>query len=135
MRNKFNWIAGSLVYSLGLIFVPGLILILGDFLIEILKKISQATMNFGDLPWVIKILILILVGVCIQWRRPLYTNDHTNESLKYKNYRERFRRMTDEELLKTYRDDKRKPGWTNSRSYFYAGLNDEFEKRNIKKPL
>ena len=117
MRNKFNWIAGSLVYSLGLIFVPGLILIL------------------GDLPWVIKILILILVGVCIQWRRPLYTNDHTNESLKYKNYRERFRRMTDEELLKTYRDDKRKPGWTNSRSYFYAGLNDEFEKRNIKKPL
>ena len=46
----------------------------------------------------------------------------------------RFKAMTDEELLDTYKNDKVKPGWVSARAQFLSALRDEFESRGYIYP-
>ena len=52
----------------------------------------------------------------------------------YIEFKERFRNMDDKELVDTYANDMRKPGWVSSRSYFLLALKQELNKRNITIP-
>lgn len=54
--------------------------------------------------------------------------DHTKE------FKKRFEKMSDEQLLATYDDDKKKPGWVRSRGEFLSALRIEFETRGYEYP-
>ena len=58
----------------------------------------------------------------------------TRASSKYKEFRDRFKKMNNEDLQETFKDDLNKPGWVSSRSYFRSALRDEFIARNLPNP-
>ena len=49
----------------------------------------------------------------------------------YEEFKERFKNMSDEQLIETYNSDRGKPGWVTSRAMFHTALREELEKRNI----
>lgn len=52
----------------------------------------------------------------------------------YEEFKKRFEKMTDEELLNTYSKDKGKPGWVRARGEFLGALRAEFENRGYIYP-
>lgn len=49
----------------------------------------------------------------------------------YKEFQERFKNLTDQELLDTYNKDLGNPGWVSARAVFLSTLQDEFKNRGI----
>lgn len=49
----------------------------------------------------------------------------------YPEFKESFRKMTDEQLLDALEKDKIKPGWVRARGYFLDYLHEEIEKRGL----
>jgi hypothetical protein len=52
----------------------------------------------------------------------------------YEEYKERFKDMSDEQLIATFNKDMGNPGWTGSRASFHAAMSDEFKLRGLEKP-
>lgn len=50
----------------------------------------------------------------------------------YDEFLKRFKSLSDEELKKTYYDDKKKPGWVRARGEFLSALRQEFKNRGIE---
>lgn len=48
-----------------------------------------------------------------------------------KNFKERFKNMSNEQLIDTFNKDKNNPGWTNSRAIFQVALHEEIEARKL----
>lgn len=46
-------------------------------------------------------------------------------------FRTRFRSMSDEQLIDTFKADLGKPGWVSSRAMFHSAIREEFEKRGL----
>ena len=49
----------------------------------------------------------------------------------YLEFKERFKNMSDEELIEIFNKDKNNPGWTNSRAMFQGALHEEIEDRKL----
>ena len=47
----------------------------------------------------------------------------------YQEFQERFRGMSDEQLIGAFNGDVGNPGWVSARASFHAALREEFEKR------
>lgn len=60
-----------------------------------------------------------------------------NDDEDYQKFLDRFKKMSDDELLDVLKNEATKPGWTRSRSLFLSSLNEELKYRKIdsKKPL
>ena len=56
------------------------------------------------------------------------------KSNKHNEFQERFKKMTDEELLVTYDKDKVKSGWVSARAQFLTALREELENRGYEYP-
>ena len=56
-------------------------------------------------------------------------DDNTLEKLN--EFRKRFEKMTDKELIEIREQETKTPGWTTSRSLFLSALREELEKRGI----
>jgi hypothetical protein len=52
----------------------------------------------------------------------------TNDA-HYQELKERFRSMSDEELINAFNDDVGKHGWVSARASYHGALRDEFENR------
>lgn len=50
---------------------------------------------------------------------------------KYKDYQERFKNMSNAQLIATLNEDMGKPGWVSSRAIFYSTLREEFGNRGL----
>ena len=49
----------------------------------------------------------------------------------FNEFKERFQKMNDEQLIATYNEDIKKQGWVSARGRFHAALQEEFVKRGI----
>jgi hypothetical protein len=74
---KLSWILGGLIYSLLMALVPGAIWIFGGLLYDILKKLGDGASWVIGLPWSIKIPVYIIIGLCIQFFRPLFESKNS----------------------------------------------------------
>jgi len=54
-----------------------------------------------------------------------------NDAEDYQKFLDRFKKMSDDELLEILKKDSNKPGWTRSRSLFLSSLNEELKNRKI----
>ena len=46
-------------------------------------------------------------------------------------FKERFKKMNNEQLMAVYNEDIKKPGWVSARGRFHTALREEFLKRGI----
>ncbi len=53
---------------------------------------------------------------------------------EYPEFKERFAKMSDNELIDTYNKGKNNPGWVRARMFFQYYLREEFIKRKIVLP-
>lgn len=62
---------------------------------------------------------------------PLYPEVQDTLAQKYERFTDRFRSLTDEELIQTREKDRGNPGWVSTRGAFVVALRDEYRRRNL----
>lgn len=53
------------------------------------------------------------------------------QNLLYTEFAERFKKMSDEELIKAYKKDIGNPGWVSARAFFISALHEELDFRKL----
>ena len=66
-----------------------------------------------------------------QQRRDLHTQVSNEARVIFNEFKERFQKMDDEQLIITYNEDIKKQGWVGARGRFHVALSEELKKRGL----
>lgn len=66
-----------------------------------------------------------------QQNRDLHTQVSNEARVVFNEFRERFQKMDDKQLIATYNEDIKKQGWVGARGRFHAALSEELKKRGL----
>ncbi len=66
-----------------------------------------------------------------QQKRDLHTQVSNEAHVIFQEFKERFQKMDDKQLVDTYNEDIKKQGWVSARGRFHAALSEELKKRGL----